>query len=101
MYRVKELLEKNYDAIARVLTQEHGKIIDEARASVRRAIDNVEVAAGIPSLMMGYGLEDGAAEGIDEEVIKQPLGVFAAICPFNFPALVPFWFWPFAVATGN
>lgn len=101
MYRVKELLEKNYDMIARVLTQEHGKIIDEARASVRRAIDNVEVAAGIPSLMMGYGLEDGAAEGIDEEVIRQPLGVFAAICPFNFPALVPFWFWPFAVATGN
>lgn len=101
MYRVKELMEKRYDDIARVMTQEHGKVIDEARASVRRAIDNVEVAAGITSLMMGYNLEDGAAAGIDEEVLVQPLGVFAAICPYNFPALVPFWFWPYAVACGN
>jgi malonate-semialdehyde dehydrogenase (acetylating)/methylmalonate-semialdehyde dehydrogenase len=101
MYRVKDLLEKNYDDLARVLTQEHGKVIDEARASVRRAIDNVEVAAGITSLQMGYNLEDGAAEGIDEEVLRQPLGVFACIAPYNFPALVPFWFWPYAVACGN
>ncbi len=101
MYRIKEILEKNYDDIARVMTQEHGKVIDEARASVRRGIDNVEVAAGITSLMMGYNLEDGAAEGIDEEVIRQPMGVFTCIAPYNFPALVPFWFWPYAVATGN
>ena len=101
MYRVKTLMEERYDDIARVLTQEHGKVIDEARASVRRAIDNVEVAAGITSLMMGYNLEDGAAEGIDEEVIRQPLGVYAAICPYNFPALVPFWFFPYALACGN
>ena len=101
MFRVKDLMEKRYDDIAKVLTQEHGKAIDEARASVRRAIDNVEVAAGITSLMMGYNLEDGAAEGIDEEVLVQPMGVFAAICPYNFPALVPFWFWPYAVACGN
>jgi malonate-semialdehyde dehydrogenase (acetylating) / methylmalonate-semialdehyde dehydrogenase len=52
-------------------------------------------------LMMGYGLEDGAARNIDEEVIRQPLGVFAAVCPFNFPLMVPFWVWPYAVATGN
>jgi malonate-semialdehyde dehydrogenase (acetylating)/methylmalonate-semialdehyde dehydrogenase len=101
MYRIKDILEKNYDDIARVLTQEHGKAIDEARASVRRGIDNVEVAAGITSLMMGYSLEDGAAEGIDEEVIRQPMGVFACIAPYNFPALVPFWFWPYAIACGN
>lgn len=101
MFRLKALMEERYDDIARVLSQEHGKVIDEARASVRRAIDNVEVAAGIPSLMMGYNLEDGAAEGIDEEVIRQPLGVFAAICPYNFPALVPFWFFPYSLACGN
>ena len=101
MFRIKDILEKNYDEIARILTQEHGKVIDEARASVRRGIDNVEVAAGIPSMMMGYNLEDGAAAGIDEEVLVQPLGVFACIAPYNFPALVPFWFWPYAIACGN
>ena len=101
LFRLKELMEANYDDIARVLTQEHGKVIDEARGSVRRAIECVEVAAGIPSLMMGQVLEDGAAAGIDEEAVRQPLGVFTAINPYNFPALVPFWFWPFAVACGN
>ncbi len=101
MFRLKELMEANYEPIARVVAQEHGKIIDEARGEVRRAIENVEVAAGIPSLMMGYTLEDGATAGIDEEAIRQPLGVFAAICPFNFPAMVPFWSWPYAVACGN
>jgi malonate-semialdehyde dehydrogenase (acetylating)/methylmalonate-semialdehyde dehydrogenase len=68
---------------------------------VQRAIENVEVAAGIPSLMMGYGLENGAGEGIDEHAVRRPLGVFAAIGPFNFPMMVPFWFLPYAVATGN
>jgi malonate-semialdehyde dehydrogenase (acetylating)/methylmalonate-semialdehyde dehydrogenase len=61
----------------------------------------VETACGTPSLMMGYGLEDGAARGIDEEVVYQPLGVCAAITPFNFPFMIAFWFWPYAVATGN
>jgi malonate-semialdehyde dehydrogenase (acetylating)/methylmalonate-semialdehyde dehydrogenase len=101
MFRLKELLETHLDEIARQVVLEHGKTLEDARGSVRRAIENVEVAAGIPSLMMGYGLEDGAARGIDEEVVKQPLGVFGAICPFNFPAMVPFWFWPYAVACGN
>ena len=101
MFRLKGLMEENYEPIARVVVQEHGKIIDEARGEVRRAIENVEVAAGIPSLMMGYTLEDGATAGIDEEAIRQPLGVFAAICPFNVPAMVPFWSWPYAVACGN
>jgi malonate-semialdehyde dehydrogenase (acetylating)/methylmalonate-semialdehyde dehydrogenase len=101
MFTLKELMERRYDDLARVITREHGKTLDDARGEVRRAIENVEVAAGIPSLMMGYGLEDGAATGIDEEVVRTPLGVFAAVCPFNFPAMVPFWFWPYAVACGD
>ncbi len=101
LFRLKTLLEEHYDEIARILVQEHGKVIDEARGSVRRTIDNIEFACGIPSLLMGDTLEDGAAFGIDEEVIRQPMGVFAAVAPFNFPAMVPFWFWPTAVACGN
>jgi len=101
LYRLKVLLEEHYEEIARVLVQEHGKVIDEARGSVRRTIDNLEFACGIPSLLMGHTLEDGAAGGIDEEVLRQPLGVCAMAAPFNFPAMVPFWFWPVAVACGN
>ena len=101
LFRLKTLMEENYEEIARQLVREHGKVIDEARGSVRRTLDNIEFACGIPTLMMGEFLEDGAAAGIDEEVIRQPLGVFAAIVPFNFPAMVPFWFWPHAVACGN
>jgi malonate-semialdehyde dehydrogenase (acetylating)/methylmalonate-semialdehyde dehydrogenase len=67
---------------------------------VRRSIENVEVACGIPTLMQGYNLED-VARGIDEIMIRQPLGVVAAICPFNFPVMVPFWFLPYAIACGN
>lgn len=99
-FRLKELLEENFETLARVCTQEHGKIIDESRGEIRRGIENVEVAAGIPSLMMGYNLED-ISRGIDEILIKQPLGVFACIAPFNFPFMVPLWFMPTAVATGN
>ncbi|HZS01671.1 MAG TPA: CoA-acylating methylmalonate-semialdehyde dehydrogenase [Chloroflexota bacterium] len=101
LFRLKELLEAHFEELARTVTLEMGKTLEDARGSVRRAIENVEVASGIPSLMMGYGLEDGAAAGMDEEVIRQPLGVFAAICPFNFPAMVPFWFLPYAIACGN
>ncbi len=99
-FRLKELLEEHFETIARVCTMEHGKIIDESRGEIRRGIENVEVAAGIPSLMMGYNLEDISRE-IDEILIKQPLGVFACIAPFNFPFMVPLWFIPTAVATGN
>ncbi|MFH2009987.1 MAG: CoA-acylating methylmalonate-semialdehyde dehydrogenase [bacterium] len=101
IFRLKTLFEKHYEELARIVTQEHGKVIDEARGSVRRMVDNLEFACGIPSLMMGENLEDGAAPGIDEEFIRQPLGVFACVAPFNFPAMVPFWFWPSAVACGN
>jgi len=100
MFRLKEAMEERFEDIARTVTQEHGKVIDEARGEVRRAIENVEVAAGIPSLMTGYNLEDVAA-GIDEDCVRQPIGVFCAIAPFNFPAMVPFWFMPYAVACGN
>jgi len=95
------LLIRDAEMLARIIVQDMGKTIDEARGEVARAIENVEVAAGIPSLMMGYGLEDGAAAGIDEEVVVQPIGPFAAITPFNFPVMVAFWFLPYAVAAGN
>jgi malonate-semialdehyde dehydrogenase (acetylating)/methylmalonate-semialdehyde dehydrogenase len=100
MFRLKALMEEHFEELARGLTQEHGKILDEARGEVRRAIENVEVAAGIPSLMMGYNAED-VASGIDEDCILQPVGVFCCVAPFNFPAMVPFWFLPYAIACGN
>ena len=79
---------------------ENGKTLAEANGELRRAIENVEVACGIPMLMQGYNLEDVAA-GIDEIMIRQPLGVVAAITPFNFPAMIPFWYLPYAIACGN
>jgi malonate-semialdehyde dehydrogenase (acetylating)/methylmalonate-semialdehyde dehydrogenase len=100
LFRFRELLEENLEELAATVTREHGKTLDESRGSVRRGIECVEVACGTPSLMMGYGLEN-IASGIDCNVIRQPLGVCAAIVPFNFPAMVPLWFLPFAVATGN
>jgi len=100
LFRLKELLEENFEEISRIQTQEHGKTIDESRGETRRGIENVEVACGIPTLMMGYNLED-IATGIDEYVIRQPLGVFGIIGPFNFPFMIPLWSAPYAVATGN
>jgi len=100
MFRFRELLEDHFDRIARQVTEEHGKTFDEARGSVRRAIECVEVACGAPSMLMGYGLENIAAN-IDCTVMRQPIGVVAAIAPFNFPAMVPLWFLPFAVVCGN
>jgi malonate-semialdehyde dehydrogenase (acetylating)/methylmalonate-semialdehyde dehydrogenase len=100
LFRYKELLERHFEKIAQTVTQEHGKTLDEARGSVRRGIENVEHACGIPTLLMGDTLEDIAA-GIDCEAVRQPVGVFAAVTPFNFPAMVPLWFWPYAVGAGN
>jgi malonate-semialdehyde dehydrogenase (acetylating)/methylmalonate-semialdehyde dehydrogenase len=101
LFKIKALLDRHHEEIARITTQEHGKAIDEARGETLRSIENVETAAGITSLMMGYNLEDGAAKNIDETVVRQPLGVFACVSPFNFPGMVPFWFWPYAIASGN
>jgi malonate-semialdehyde dehydrogenase (acetylating) / methylmalonate-semialdehyde dehydrogenase len=100
LFKLKTLLEDNLDRLARTLTDECGKTYSEATGELRRAIENVEVACGIPSLMQGRNNEDIAA-GIDEHMIRQPLGVVAAITPFNFPGMIPFWFLPYAVATGN
>ncbi|MFQ5743495.1 MAG: CoA-acylating methylmalonate-semialdehyde dehydrogenase [Acidobacteriota bacterium] len=100
LFRLKALLEEQLEELAACLTREHGKILAESRGEIRRGIENVEHACGIPSLMMGSNLEDVAA-GIDCETIRQPLGVFAAVTPYNFPVMVPMWFWPYAVATGN
>ncbi len=100
LFRFKQALETHFEELARIVTTEHGKTLDESRGSVRRGIECVEVAAGAPSLMQGTGLEDIAA-GIDCHVVRQPLGVCAAIAPFNFPAMVPLWFLPFAIVTGN
>ena len=100
LYKFKALLEEHFDDLARTVTTEHGKTLDEARGSVRRGIECVEVACGAPSLMQGTALED-IAVGIDCHVVRQPLGVCAAIAPFNFPAMVPMWFLPFAIVTGN
>lgn len=100
LFRLKELLEENFEEISRIQTQEHGKTIDESRGETRRGIENVEVACGIPTLMQGYYSED-VASGIDEWVIPSPLGVFGIIGPFNFPFMIPLWSAPYAVATGN
>ena len=100
MFRFKALLEEHFEELARLVTTEHGKTLDESRGSVRRGIECVEVACGGPSMLMGYGLENVAA-GIDCTVMRQPIGVCAAIAPFNFPAMVPLWFLPFAVVCGN
>src|SRR5712672_887149 len=100
LFKLKHILEDQIEDLARVLTTENGKTFTEAKAELRRAIENVEVACGIPTMMQGYNLED-VARGIDEMMIRQPLGVVAAIVPFNFPGMIPFWFLPYAIATGN
>src|SRR5579859_4259797 len=100
LFKLKMLLEEHIDELSRLITIENGKTFTEAKAELRRAIENVEVACGIPSMMQGYNLED-VARGIDEMMIRQPLGVVAAIVPFNFPGMIPFWFLPYAIATGN
>ncbi len=100
LFKLKQLLEDRLEDLARICTMENGKTLAESRGEIRRAIENVEVACGIPTLMQGYNLED-IASGIDETMIRQPLGVVAAIAPFNFPAMIPFWFLPYAIACGN
>ncbi|NLI77600.1 MAG: CoA-acylating methylmalonate-semialdehyde dehydrogenase [Candidatus Riflebacteria bacterium] len=100
MFKLKNLLEERFEEAAKVCSQEVGKTLEESRGEVRRSIEVVEVMAGIPSLMKGQSLEDIAA-GLDCVTWRQPIGVFAAIAPFNFPFMVPLWFLPPALATGN
>ena len=100
LFKLKDLLEKNLEDLARTITMECGKTLEESRGEMRRAIENVEVACGIPILMQGYNSED-IARGVDEIMLRQPVGVAAAIMPFNFPGMIAFWFMPYALACGN
>lgn len=100
LFKLKALLQQNFEVLSRTITLECGKTISEARGEMQRAIENVEVACGAPSLLQGDFSED-IASGIDEIMIRQPLGVCACICPFNFPGMIPFWFMPYALACGN
>src|SRR3984893_836088 len=100
LFKLKQLLEDHVDELGRIITLENGKTFAEGKAELRRAIENVEVACGIPMMMQGYNLED-VARGIDETMIRQPLGVVAAVPGFNFPGMTPFWFLPYAIACGN
>jgi malonate-semialdehyde dehydrogenase (acetylating) / methylmalonate-semialdehyde dehydrogenase len=100
LFRLKNLLEEHFQELARTITLENGKTLRESEGELRRAIENVEVACGIPTMMQGRVLED-IAPGIDEFMIRQPVGVCAIIGPFNFPGMIPFWFLPYALACGN
>jgi malonate-semialdehyde dehydrogenase (acetylating)/methylmalonate-semialdehyde dehydrogenase len=100
LFRLLHLVEEHFEEMSRIQTQEHGKTVDESRGETRRGIENIEVACGIPTLMMGDSLED-IASGIDEYLLRVPLGVFGIIGPFNFPFMIPLWSAPYAVATGN
>ena len=99
-FRLKALLDEHHDDLAVSLSREHGKNVAETWGEVQRGIENVEHAAAMPTLMMGDTLED-IARGVDCETVRQPIGVFAVITPYNFPVMIPLWFWPYAVAAGN
>ena len=100
LFKLKQLLEAHFDELSRTITLENGKTFKESQGEMRRAIENVEVACGIPLMMQG-GVSEDIATGIDEFMIRQPVGVCAIIAPFNFPGMIPFWFMPYALATGN
>ncbi|MBE0698063.1 MAG: CoA-acylating methylmalonate-semialdehyde dehydrogenase, partial [Anaerolineaceae bacterium] len=100
LFKLKFLLEEHLDEISRTITNECGKTYEEAKAEMRRAIENVEVACGIPMMAKGEISED-IAPGIDEIMLRQPVGVCATIAPFNFPGMIPFWYLPYALACGN
>ncbi len=100
LYKLKTLLEENAEDIARLITKESGKTLNESRGEIQRAIENVEVACGTPILIQSE-FSENIASGIDEFMIRQPLGVCGCIAPFNFPGMIPFWFLPYAIACGN
>jgi malonate-semialdehyde dehydrogenase (acetylating)/methylmalonate-semialdehyde dehydrogenase len=100
LFKLKSALEKNIDDLSRTITKENGKTLAEAKGEIARAIDNADVATGMPILMQG-DVSENIAKGIDEYMIRQPVGVTAIIAPFNFPAMIPFWFFPYALAAGN
>jgi malonate-semialdehyde dehydrogenase (acetylating)/methylmalonate-semialdehyde dehydrogenase len=100
MFNFKALLEKNMDALAHLLSSEHGKIVADARGDIQRGLDVIEFACGVPHLLKG-DYTQGAGPGIDVYSMRQPLGVVAGITPFNFPAMIPMWMFGVAIAVGN
>ena len=100
MFRFKTLLEANADEIALLLTSEHGKVLSDARGELTRGIEVVEFACGIPQLLKSEFTEN-VGSGVDSWSIRQPVGVCAGVTPFNFPAMVPMWMFPVAIACGN
>lgn len=100
MFKFKDLVEKNMNELAEMVTREHGKTIDDAKGSITRGIEAIEVACGIPNLLKGWFSED-VGTAVDSHTIRQPLGVCAGITPFNFPAMIPLWMFPMAIACGN
>ncbi len=100
LFRYRELLEEHFDAIAELIVRENGKLLSEARGSLRRGVDIVEFACGIPTLLMGRTLPD-ISRNVDSYSVLEPVGVVAGIPPFNFPAMIPLWMMPLAVACGN
>jgi malonate-semialdehyde dehydrogenase (acetylating)/methylmalonate-semialdehyde dehydrogenase len=100
LFKLRDLLKANLDEISRTITNECGKTFDESKAEMVRAIENVEVACGMPHMGKGEFVED-IARGLDETMIRQPVGVCTTIAPFNFPGMIPFWFLPYALACGN
>ncbi len=100
MFRFKELIERHMDELALLIASEHGKVLSDAKGSIQRGLEVVEFACGIPHLMKGE-FSDNISAGMDLYSIRQPLGVCAGITPFNFPAMVPMWMFPMAIACGN
>jgi malonate-semialdehyde dehydrogenase (acetylating)/methylmalonate-semialdehyde dehydrogenase len=100
LLKLRDLMKSNLDEISRIITNECGKTFEESKAEMVRAIENVEIAAGIPMMAKGEISED-IAPGIDEIMLRQPVGVCATVCPFNFPGMIPFWYLPYAIACGN
>jgi malonate-semialdehyde dehydrogenase (acetylating) / methylmalonate-semialdehyde dehydrogenase len=100
LFAFRELLNANKEKVAALITEEHGKVLSDALGEVTRGQEVVEFACGIPHLMKG-GFSEGVSSGVDSYSIRQPLGVVGIISPFNFPAMVPMWFFPIAIATGN
>src|SRR5258705_8309249 len=100
LFKLRDLMRSNHDEIAKLITNECGKTFEEAKAEMVRAFENIEVACGMPMMMKGDVVED-IAPGLDELMIRQPVGVCATIAPFNFPGMIPFWYLPYALAAGN
>src|SRR6202035_5927024 len=100
LFKFRELLDREAGALARLITDEHGKVLSDAAGEVTRGTEVVEFACGIPHLLKGEVTEQ-VGRGIDSWSLRQPLGVCVGITPFNFPAMVPMWMFPFAIACGN